>query len=263
MSRIKPVRLACFVLGVMVLCAVPAAAQETDAAALEKRVQALETKISNLEKMLQQRLANIERRLASAQQPPNPLEGEAQQEYAKISRLAAEGKMGQAKTDMASFMKKYASTATAQNKRTQALNQELAVVGKDAPADWGGIEKWYQGESEIDLAGNKPTLLVFWESWCPHCQREVPKVQALADALKDDGLQVVALTKITRSSTEEKVQTFITEKKVGYPMAKEDGSISRYFNVSGIPAAAMLKDGKVIWRGHPARLNEQLIKSWL
>jgi len=57
---------------------------------------------------------------------------------------------------------------------------------------------------------------------------------------------VIGLTRITKSATEEKVQAFIEEKKVEYPMAKEDGSVSRYFNVSGIPAAAVIKDGKVV-----------------
>ena len=42
-----------------------------------------------------------------------------------------------------------------------------------------------------------------------------------------------------------------------------DGSLSQYFNVGGIPAAAVVKDGKVVWRGHPARLSEQMLKDWI
>jgi hypothetical protein len=91
----------------------------------------------------------------------------------------------------------------------------------------------------------------------------VPKIQSIYSDLKGEGLQVVGLTKITRSSTEEKVSTFISEKQIAYPVAKEDGELSRYFNVSGIPAAAVLKDGKVVWRGHPAQLNEAKLKAWL
>ena len=96
-----------------------------------------------------------------------------------------------------------------------------------------------------------------------HCQREVPKLQALYDNLKGDGLQVVGLTKITKSATEEKVAEFITSRSVSYPVAKENGQASQHFGVSGIPAAAVIKDGKVIWRGHPARLSEAQLKSWL
>ena len=31
------------------------------------------------------------------------------------------------------------------------------------------------------------------------------------------------------------------------------------FNVTGIPAAALVKEGKVIWRGHPGRLDDATI----
>ena len=140
--------------------------------------------------------------------------------------------------------------------------QELGVIGKDAPSDWG-IEKWFQGESDIDLASDDTTLVVFWESWCPHCRREVPKMQQMYETYKPKGLQLVGLTKITKSSTEEIVESFITENKVSYPKAKENGQMSTYFGVRGIPAAAVVKDGKVVWRGHPANITEDMLKGWL
>jgi thiol-disulfide isomerase/thioredoxin len=260
MSRVKPISAAVLLVGALVFAAYPAVAQEATTADLEKRIEALETRIQNLERSLGQRLANIERQVQQGAAAPHPKEQEAQNAYAEISRMVSDGKFEEAKTRMAAFMKEYGTTATA--KRASRLNQELAVIGKSAPDAWG-IEKWFQGESEIDLSSGKATLLVFWETWCPHCQREVPKVQALYDELSGKGLQVVALTKITKSATEEKVQSFLTEKKVSYPAAKEDGTVSRYFNVSGIPAAAVLKDGKVVWRGHPARLNQETLKGWL
>ena len=55
------------------------------------------------------------------------------------------------------------------------------------------------------------------------------------------------------ASGSEKVNEFLQEQTVNYPTAKEDGTLSKHFNVSGIPAAAAVKDGKVIWRGHPGR----------
>jgi peroxiredoxin len=260
MSRVKPLILVGLLLGVSAMSISLTPAQETDLAALEARIKALETRLGNLEKSFAQRVAALERQAREGAQQANPLEGEAQQAYAQISRLAAEGKMDEAKKQMADFMTKYASTNTA--KRARRLNDELSVIGKDAPAAWG-VEKWYQGESETDLTGDKATLLVFWEVWCPHCQREVPKMQALYNSLKDQGLQLVGVTRITKSSTEEKVLAFIEEHKVTYPIAKEDGTIAQYFNVSGIPAAAVVKGGKVVWRGHPARLNEEMLKGWL
>jgi hypothetical protein len=39
--------------------------------------------------------------------------------------------------------------------------------------------------------------------------------------------------------------------------------MSRRFAVSGVPAAAVIKDGKIVWRGHPSRLNDAFFKKWL
>ena len=47
------------------------------------------------------------------------------------------------------------------------------------------------------------------------------------------------------------------------PIAKEGGAYSSVFNVSGIPAAAIVKDGKIIWRGHPARLDKTMLEGLL
>ena len=70
-------------------------------------------------------------------------------------------------------------------------------------------------------------------------------------------MQLLGLTKLSKSTTEEKHTDFIKENNVQYPTAKEDGSLSQYFNVSGIPAAAVIHNGLVVWRGHPARLPEE------
>ena len=80
--------------------------------------------------------------------------------------------------------------------------------------------------------------------------------------LKKEGDKVVGLTKMSRCSSEEKVKAFLQQKKVTYPMAKETGQMSRLFAVTGIPAAALVKDGKVVWRGHPARMTAKKIKSY-
>lgn len=234
-------------------------AATTNAQLLEK-LTALEKRIINLERSLQQKLTSIEKAIQSGGGPSPQLESEAQAAFAKINSLVNKGDYGTAKTEMSTFMTKYGSTNVAKSARR--MNAELAVIGKDAPGDWG-IEKWLQGESDVDLASDKTTLLVFWEVWCPHCKREVPKLEALYSGLKSDGLQVLGLTKINRSATEESVVAFMEAQKLSYPIAKENGNISTYFNVSGVPAAAVLKDGKVIWRGHPARLSEAMIKGWL
>jgi thiol-disulfide isomerase/thioredoxin len=140
------------------------------------------------------------------------------------------------------------------------LTREMAVVGQPVPAPWA-IEKWFQGSADLDGGGTK--LLVFWEEWCPYCKKELPHFQEIYEKYKGRGLQVVGLTRLTRTATEAGVLGVIAEKKVGFPIAKESGAVAEYFHVKGIPAAAVVRDGKIIWRGHPLRLTDEMLQGWL
>ncbi|MEQ1506092.1 MAG: TlpA disulfide reductase family protein [Myxococcota bacterium] len=164
-----------------------------------------------------------------------------------------------AKAKIAELKEKHGATRAA--KAAVRLEDELSVIGKaEAPVT---VEKWFQG-SEAEMKGGKATLYVFWEVWCPHCRREVPKLAETYTKYHDQGLGVVGLTKMSRDVTEQQVNDFIKENKLPYPVAKEQGdAMSSAYGVKGIPAAAVVKDGKVVWRGHPAKLTDEMIKGWL
>jgi thiol-disulfide isomerase/thioredoxin len=239
------------------------AASKTDKLAqLEQQVSALEQKLAALEASLQglsERLASFETQLADATRSDAEKEEIASQRVGQINNLISAGNYDAARKEIAELQKKFGSTRAAVSVRR--LEQELMVIGKESPTDLG-IEKWFQGNG-VDLAQGKATVLVFWEVWCPHCKREVPKLEALYGQYKDRGLQLVGLTKLSRSATEEQVVEFLQSSKVSYPIAKENGQASSYFNVTSIPAAAVVKDGKVVWRGHPNAINDAMLKGWL
>jgi thiol-disulfide isomerase/thioredoxin len=248
------VAFACVLAGaVLVGCATAGASTVDD---LEKRVEALTKRVDDLEKQLQA----VKAAGGAAAPVDTAAEQQAQAMLNEINQLVMDNKVDEAKTKLAEFQKKYGGTRAGQG--AVRLQQELAVVGKEAPKEWG-IEKWFQGESSVDLASKGTTVVVFWEEWCPHCRREVPKLQQIYETYKGKGLQLVGLTKVNRGATDDSVRTFITDSKVSYPIAKEDGSMSTYFGVSGVPAAAVVKNGKVVWRGHPVRLTDEMVKAWL
>ena len=210
---------------------------------------------------LEERLAAVEAaQKASPKGPANPANSPEEQAAAELfkaaSKAAEEMDYDTAKAKVAELQEKYANSRAA--RAAQRLNDELAVIGK--PASELQVEKWYQGEMS-DLDGT--TLLVFWEVWCPHCKREVPKLNGVADKYKAKGLNVVGFTKQTRNTTDEQVSSFISENQVTYPIAKEQGdAMSQHYGIRGIPAAAVVKDGKVVWRGHPARINDAMLDGW-
>ena len=204
---------------------------------------------------------------ADGSPPPLAVDHEAAAQALKteISEAINSGDIAQAKRKTALMLESYASTSAA--RRMTQTAQELGLIDKDAP-DRIEVEKWLANEAPIDLQRMAPTVLVFWETWCPHCVREVPKLQTLMDTYEIRGLEVVGITRITKTSTEEAVEQFIQEHKIKFPIGKDidvdgKGKLSSFFAVKGIPAVAVVMEGKVIWRGHPGRINDSLVLSWL
>ena len=219
---------------------------------LEARVAQLETQVESLKN------APPAQRAAAGKPPANDARNEAAVAlFREANQLVAANKYDEAKAKLAQLSGEYGDTPAA--KSGSKVMKELEVIGKAAgPLQ---VSSWYQGETALS---GEATLLVFWEVWCPHCKREVPKLQQTHDTWGPKGLQVIGLTKQTRNITDEQVESFIKENNVGYPMAKEaGGQMSTYYNVSGIPAAAVVKDGKVVWRGHPGRITDEMLTSWV
>ncbi|MBM4367846.1 MAG: TlpA family protein disulfide reductase [Deltaproteobacteria bacterium] len=138
--------------------------------------------------------------------------------------------------------------------------KELAAVGLAAPAI--APEKWIQGS--LAYADAPATLLVYFEVWCPHCKREIPELAARAESLRAMGVQVLLVTRLSKTSTEEGTLSFLAEYGVPFATLVDDNSrMTDAAAVSGIPAAAIARDGVIIWRGHPARLDDATLRGLL
>ncbi len=119
---------------------------------------------------------------------------------------------------------------------------------------------WLQDTGDLD----GPTLVVFFEAWCPHCRREMPRLGELDRTWSDRGLDVVGLTEVSRGSTEEQVHELLEGSEARFPVGRlGTKTLKERFEVTGVPAAALVKDGVIAWRGHPARLTDELLASVL
>ena len=130
---------------------------------------------------------------------------------------------------------------------------ELSVVGQPAGSLSDSTEAWVQGEADWSEGRH---LVVFFETWCPHCRRELPMVD---DRLGGRDASAVLLTRLTRDATVESVQEFLTTNDVQEPVAYVRQDVADRFGIQGIPAAAVVEDGVIIWRGHPAALEGELL----
>ncbi len=137
----------------------------------------------------------------------------------------------------------------------QKLKRDLGVVGQKA-GDLKGVH-WLQGKTDLDVS--PLTLLVFWESWCPHCQDAMPLIQKMFSQYHVKGLNVIGLTRITKPADMTSVIQFIAENEIEFSIGKDPGRISEHFQATSVPAAAFVKEGVIIWRGNPDWITEETV----
>ena len=162
-------------LGLMMACTDPA---------FEGRIVELEAEVAALES----EVAQLEQGPAKRAGPSNEQEeaaGVLAREIQAISQGQGEPARGK---EACEELSKYPGTRG--HGAMGRLCEEFAVVGAEA----GELEvtQWYAGSA--DMNNGEATLLVFWELWCPHCRREVPKLQELHAQYAARGLNVIGLT---------------------------------------------------------------------
>lgn len=210
---------------------------------------------------MQTRLEALERGAPAAAQTGHPdeaTEAAAAEQMSLATTLIGEFRMAEARVVVDALVAKYPGTRGARS--AERSRAELSLIGE--PAAPIQAEYWFNREGSF--ADGRLTLVVFGEAWCPHCKHELPRVQALYAELAPLGLNVLFFTRITKSSTREKMQELMDEVRVTFPVAKESGdAMTNGYHVTGIPAAALVRDGVVIWRGHPARLDAARLRGLL
>lgn len=116
---------------------------------------------------------------------------------------------------------------------TEAVDEQFHV-GEGAPAfsltTLDGKPFNFPG----DLKG-KVTLLNFWATWCPPCVAEMPALERLSQLLKDEGVQVVAVS-VDPAGSLEPVKQFVSDRGITFNILL-DGSFSQpqRYGISGFP----------------------------
>lgn len=106
---------------------------------------------------------------------------------------------------------------------------------------------------EFDIQGNfnpdksEILLIIFWEEWCPYCDKMMYKVENLYRQYRNYGIDMVGVTYLSKTSNLENCKTFIKEHGISFPIFKEDVKASRHFNVHSIPSIRLIYNGKLIW----------------
>ncbi len=141
--------------------------------------------------------------------------------------------------------------------------RELKLIGRPAPEL--RVEAWASGApTPLSSQRGRYVLVVFWQTWCPHCRKELPHLATLYRTYEEKGLTVIGATRNDKRQDESKLADFLRTHDIPFPVARIDPTLWADYAVRGVPAAVLIdRDGVIRWRGHPARLTEEKIDAYL
>ncbi len=140
------------------------------------------------------------------------------------------------------------------------------LEGDQAPAlslkDPAGVER-----SLSELAAGRPTVVVFWASWCPYCRALLPHLQSVLDQYGSDRVEVVAVN-LWEDGPEDWRKDFVSG---GYDFRVLLGGdeAAKVWGVKGTPGLFLLDaDGQVVFDRNarafePSRRDATLLEGTL
>ena len=160
-----------------------------------------------------------------------------------LARVAADPGTGAAFADSARTRLGRFHQADAWARQVQAARGEMrdfvmrgvenrAVLGEVVLADARGAR------TEIEPAGDAPTLVAFWSRWCPPSRMELGELEQVAQALRGRGVRVVTVTDDTPDA---EFQEFVRSSGLTFPIYFDtDRAARRALQNQGTPTYLVL-----------------------
>lgn len=122
----------------------------------------------------------------------------------------------------------------------------LGTVAEQRPApEFSAVDT--DGVSH-SLSDYRDTVLVinFWATWCPPCIKEMPSLQRAWQALKNDGVQVLA---INMGETLDEIAAFSQQTKVDFPLLLDENMAQGpLWQLKGLPTTYIVDgDGVIVY----------------
>ncbi len=125
-------------------------------------------------------------------------------------------------------------------------------------------ETWAQGAPPATFAPGEVTVVELWARWCRPCLRAMPHLEALWRELRGEGVHVLGLNTMDREPDAATLRAFLAKQPTPptYPVAVDaGGAVAKAFDVKGIPHALVVREGRVVWQGHPASLDAETLRA--
>lgn len=109
-----------------------------------------------------------------------------------------------------------------------------------------------------EFRDKKPVVVNFWASWCPNCQRDMPKLNGYYEKYKND----VEVIGVDIQESQSVVQDFVDSHKIMFPIALDkDGRVSEEFDIQYTNMHLLVNKEGIITRVVTGDIKESDIKS--
>ena len=126
---------------------------------------------------------------------------------------------------------------------------ELAQLA--AIDDESGIDEPARSEQaglvELSSVSDRVVLLNFWATWCEPCEREMPAMERLYQALPRDDFELVA---VAIDDKEEDVRAFQERYQLSFPILLDlDQAVYAGYQTMGVPESLLIdREGRIVER---------------
>ncbi len=128
----------------------------------------------------------------------------------------------------------------------QAGQQLTPVPGKVLAPDFALEDTGGRLHRLSDYRG-KTVIINFWTTWCPPCREEIPSMNRAWHALKDEGVEILA---INMGEDEDTVFVFTADYPADFPLLLDhSGEVIAQWPVKGLPTTYVIApDGTIAYR---------------
>lgn len=93
----------------------------------------------------------------------------------------------------------------------------------------------------------KIVVLNFWASWCPPCKAEMPHMQKLYDAYRNEEVVLLSVNMTTTESNSDAAWTFAKKKGITFPIVlDEEGAAMKAYNIRTYPTTVFVASDGII-----------------
>lgn len=153
-----------------------------------------------------------------------------------------------------------------------ALASLLVGCGSSGPGVSEGIGEGNQAPdfrlealdgSRISLQDHQGEVVLvnFWATWCAPCRDEIPDIEAVYQARRDDGFVVLG---VNSHETRGAIQPFVEELGVSYPiLIDETGRVEKTYRPVGLPMSVLVDQDGIIQVRHVGLLTRDQLQEYL